>query len=212
MALGRLVGDVMMDEKISAFLDGETSREDTLEILARCTREPALRALLDRQQRARAALRREAPAKVDATFADRVMARIAAEEGAAPAKVVELRPRSGVRWAAGLAMAASVTAVAILATNSFHSLDALSSVYKSSALTARNDPTATATPAPESQIASEGNPAAATRWEQLSQEDARQLNGYLISHNNYATEHGFGGAIGFTRVAASGGDELPADH
>src|SRR5689334_14116396 len=109
----------MIDEKISAFLDGEASREDTLEIIERCTRDPALRALLDRQQRVRAALRREPPAEVDAGFADRVMAGIAGDEMASTDKVIELptrHPRPGFRWAAGLAMAASVTAVAILAT------------------------------------------------------------------------------------------------
>jgi negative regulator of sigma E activity len=193
----------MIDEKISAFLDGEASREDVLDILERVKREPALRALLDRQLRVRAVIRGEAPRSLDVSFADRVMGQIQAEERRDHAKVVAPRQwRPSMRGVAGLAMAASVAAVAILATNTFNSLDTVSSVF----LTARNDTPAGQNSAELQLTAPIEN--IATRWEELPQDDARELNGYLISHNNSATDHGVGGSIGFMRVTTSNTDEL----
>lgn len=197
----------MIDEKLSAFLDGEASKDDVLEVLQRIRREPGLRALLDRHHLARACLRGEAHPGLDSGFADRVMAGIAAEETAEKLRSTQTATptRRHFRTLVGLAMAASVAGFAVIALQSFPLHDSL---FTPTQQTAANNPAdAGSLAVADVQPGSTDASGQAVRWEQLPADAADQLNNYLISHNNYATDHGLGGSLGFMRVTAYDSDE-----
>lgn len=179
----------MLDEQISALLDGELGAEDSARLLERIKRDPDLRAVWGRQHLLRAALRNQLTS-ADPAFADRLMARLQAE--VAPSKVVDLTlrlrpaavalpataaaaPRSLRRWGVGLALAASAALAAI-------ALSPLSPV---------------GTEQTTMQVAA-GNQA----WSQVNEETARELNDYLLDHHNAAAGYGFAATSGYARLAA----------
>lgn len=102
-------------EQISAFVDGELQEHETELLLKRLEREPELRAALVRYSTMGASLREGTRLGVTRSFAVRVSTAIAAS-GAAPAPA-PLRKGLDSRWLraiAGLGVAATVAAVAIL--------------------------------------------------------------------------------------------------
>jgi sigma-E factor negative regulatory protein RseA len=103
----------LLNEQLSALLDGELPPEETALLLKRLKREPALAARLARYRLGGEVLRGER-VQPRADFALRVSAAVAAEP-ALPAPVT-VRPAS-VRWlrpVAGLAVAAGVASLAVL--------------------------------------------------------------------------------------------------
>lgn len=103
-------------EQISAFVDGELQEHETELLLKRLEREPELRAALVRYSTMGAGLREGSRDGVTRGFSARVSAAIAASGAVAPA-TVPLRKGFSPRWlrtAAGLGVAATVAAVAIL--------------------------------------------------------------------------------------------------
>ena len=120
----------MFDEKLSSLMDGELSDREVDELLERVSADAQLRAAWSRQHLASTTLHEStALAHVDAGFADRVMSALDAhetDETGVPGKARKIVPlaasrrrhkRGQRRWygpVAGLAVAASVAAVAVL--------------------------------------------------------------------------------------------------
>lgn len=99
-----------MKEKISALLDAEATGAERREVLGALAAERDLRHVWERYHLVGAVLRNEVSMTVTPRFADRVAARIAQE-----ATVISPRwpARSVAKGAAGLALAASVAAIAV---------------------------------------------------------------------------------------------------
>lgn len=119
--------EAMFDEKLSSLMDGELSDREVDELLERASTDAQLRTAWSRLHLASTTLHEStALASVDAGFADRVMSALDAHETGGPdnaRKVVPLaasrrrHKRGQRRWygpVAGLAVAASVAAVAVL--------------------------------------------------------------------------------------------------
>lgn len=115
----------MFDEKLSLLMDGELSEQEVDALLEQVSRDNELRNAWSRQHLASTVLHETGPVMpIEASFADQVMAALEADEQppAKPRKVVPLRNRNKAgrqrpRWqrpVAGLAVAASVAAVAVL--------------------------------------------------------------------------------------------------
>lgn len=105
----------ILNEQLSALLDGELPPEETTLLLKRLGREAELAQRLTRYRLCGDVLRGER-AQPRADFTMRVSAAIAAEPPLAPPRAAGRRP-GGVRWLAplaGLAVAASVAVVAVL--------------------------------------------------------------------------------------------------
>lgn len=104
-----------MNEKISELLDKELAATDQTALLRALNQQPALRRVWERYHLAGAALRNDLETLASADFADRVAAAIGAE----PVQMSRWRwsgphlPKVA-QMAAGLALAASVAAVAII--------------------------------------------------------------------------------------------------
>jgi sigma-E factor negative regulatory protein RseA len=182
-----------VDELMSAFLDGETSPQESDRVVAALKSEEALRARWERFHLARAAMKRELPADLATGLAKRVNAGLDAE----PAILVPPRVRKthGVRrHVATFAVAASLTAVAILGIQRF-------------ADEGRN-------PVTGNQVASapqqgEWVRAAGTRWNLSQPAVESKLNGYVVNHNEHATAAGMRGMLPYARIA--GYDTEPRD-
>lgn len=115
----------ILNEQLSALLDGELPPEETALLLKRLGREPELAQRLTRFRLCGDVLRGER-VRPRADFTMRVSAAIAAE-APLPAPVRALRPPGGGRWLrplAGLAVAASVAVVAVLVLRQSPGVDA----------------------------------------------------------------------------------------
>ncbi len=171
--------DEALLERLSALVDGELDVRETRVLVARLAADGALRARWERYHLIGEALRGRLPrGALDPGLPARVRARLPARAPAAPAPA---GPAAGRRWlTAGLALAASVAAVAVIALRGG--------------------------PAPERrapEVASVAVEAAGTtRWEHVRPAVERRLNGYLVSHNENARAAVFQGVMPYARIVA----------
>lgn len=104
-------------QQLSALMDGALPPDEARFLLRRLQHDAELAGCLDRWHMAGDALRGQTQAIVSADFAERVSAMVASEPAMGPAAVGASRAnRSGLRWAGGTALAASVALVALFAT------------------------------------------------------------------------------------------------
>jgi anti-sigma factor RsiW len=169
----------MNDEDMSALLDGECSPQERDQLLTQIEQDPALRQRYARMVKARQ-VRRSAlarPVTVPDDFADQVMAALPARPDPAQAPADE--PFS---WqpAAGLAAAAALGAVAVLA------------------LQAVNPPPAATRAAMAATPPADGPAVVAG----LDDANARQLRNYLMAYSQSRAQQGMGGTLGYARYAA----------
>lgn len=213
--------NIMINEKISAYLDGEATPQEVENTTAALLRDPALRGELGRQHWLRHALRDSRPLALDAGFSSRVLAGLDAQDEAPVQRsnVAAFRPRkvSTPRWyrqAAGLAVAASVIGAVVLVSNP---LDEPSPLDDSQALQSQNAapvqqaatfPAATQQVALQQQQRSpaatsvQTQQAAADHWAVSDPDLQDQLNGYLLEHDGLARGYGLSGATpSLVRVA-----------
>lgn len=201
--------DSRLDELLSAFLDGEASTEETHGLLDRLGRDPQLHETLDGHHRLRARLRGELHPGLDGNFASRVMAGIEMAEDGHASKLVSFKaPRRMppvLRTAVGMAMAASLAAVAVLTVQTL--LPSPDTAFPALTTAATADSPASRADAIE--LAADTD--SSQHWNDLSPDAAAELNNYLISHNNSAIDHGLNGSLGFMRVAADDGVDFSGD-
>lgn len=197
--------DPRINEPLSAFLDGETTTAETHALLDWLHRDPQLHAVLERHYRLQASLRGELHPDLGSDFAGRVMGRIEAMEMPAhPARVISLMPRRTnplLRTTFGLALAASVAAIAVLSVQIL--LPATDSALPALTITDASDANTTHAAAVVDTTVRRGQ-----HWDDLSPDAAAELNTYLLSHNNSAMDHGLNGTMGFMRVAADDGSDF----
>ena len=179
----------MIDESLSALLDGECSPQERDQLLTQIDQDPALRQRYARMLKARQ-VRRSAlarPVAVPDDFADQVMAALPVRPDP-----VETPADEPFQWqpAAGLVAAAALGAVAVLA------------------LQAVNPP------APATQAALVAPPPAndAAAVAKLDDTNARQLRNYLMAYSQSRGQQGMGGTLGYARYAAyTAGSDDPQD-
>jgi negative regulator of sigma E activity len=224
------LGSSMIEQSLSALMDGECDAAELGRLLDAFEQSPALKARWSRQMAVREALAGTRVTRVPRDFCANVMAAVSAPANDTPAEPVrqtglKLRfaalrqprvARRSARWrpVAGLAAAASFAAVAVVGTRA---------VMYSGADTVpgRTPAVATAPMAPAAprgglvQVSTHGGITAVaagsdeTGWAQLDAESARQLNDYLMEHNNFRAEQGMGGALSYARMAVRNAEYRP---
>ncbi|MDQ3056178.1 MAG: sigma-E factor negative regulatory protein [Pseudomonadota bacterium] len=113
-------------QQLSALMDGALPPDEARFLLRRLQHDTDLAQCLDRWHMAGDALRGESQAIVCDGFAERVAAMVASEPASIPAAVGASRAnRSGLRWAGGAALAASVALVALFVTRQPSAPDAM---------------------------------------------------------------------------------------
>lgn len=165
-----------MKEQISALIDGEVSELERERALRALRDDSVLRHTWDRYHLVSSALRRELEMVVRPGLAERIHARLQHES---PDTAVPRLPGPRfLKLTAGLAIAASVAAVAIL---------------NLSPLTLNSQPVNTAKPVTV-------NPTAVAIARQTPPEQQRALNPYLMHHGEYTSTTGMNGMISYVRV------------
>ncbi|MBN8480485.1 MAG: sigma-E factor negative regulatory protein [Xanthomonadales bacterium] len=101
-----------IQEQLSALVDGELPREETLFLLRRMNQEPDLVRCWSAWHLVRQSLRRQEILPLRSDFAEAILQRVGAETVPAPQ-----RRAAWLRWASGGAIAASVAVVALIATS-----------------------------------------------------------------------------------------------
>lgn len=206
----------MIDERFSAYLDGETSPSETEAILSELGRNPRLRAAWGRQQWLRSMLRdADTSAAYDPGFAERI-GRALDAGGSERSRVITLTPRRRWRTAAGLAAAASVVGAVLLVAEPLggdvddtasspvvaDAEDTPPTVNPAAAQTTRTAAAETERSEVET-VAEIRRPA--DHWSVSDPAVEDQLNGYLLEHNGLARGYGMSGATpSFLRVATYG--------
>ena len=202
-----------IDEQLSALLDGECTAQELDAVLEAFEQSDARAAEFDRLVASRDAL---AGTRVDlapAGFAAGVMAAIDAQaaepDAAATDKVTPIHAAPARRrWqpAAGLALAASVAAVAFLGLRPVDDAPLL----PPPAATLASAPLTASTVTRDSRTAAINNTASALQpalvRSQRQREGNARLASYMIDYSNARSAQGFGGALGYARVAAYAGN------
>lgn len=195
----------MIDERFSAYLDGETTPAETEAVWSDLNRDPALRETWGRQHWLRSLLRdSESSAAYDRDFATRVGRALDADSGGSE-KVVPLTPRRRWRTAASLAAAASVVgAVMLVAEPLGGDGESTVTVVADAETEIVDEPVITETEEqPTVTVADSGQ--SPDHWTVSDPDVADQLNGYLLEHNGLARGYGMSGATpSLLRVATYG--------
>lgn len=166
----------VIEERVSALIDNALDAEDRAETLDAISRDPVLRDLWDRYHLVGEALRGEPISLEVNRVADRVRERLAQEATLLTLPVAPVRPRWS-RPLGGLALAASVALVAILAGRAWY-----------------QEQTGPGTPmlageAPSPRLYGEAA-AAAPYWSLKRPEVESKLNRLLVNHQEYAISPG----------------------
>lgn len=182
----------MLDEKISALMDDEIDTAELDGCMESFSDSASARRAWSRQHLIRAVLKDQVT-HTHMDLADKVMASLEAEKsnsvisGSARILRFPIPDWGKTRWAGGLALAASVAAVALLVP---FTIDQSPANHSSSQL-------ATAiTPASGTQRVSNAGRARA------NEEARRELQRYLLDHESLASEHGLSGQRSYMRVAS----------
>ena len=225
----------MSEEMLSALMDGECTPAEVEALLAEIDRSPALKARWSRMCLTRDALAGTAVRRPPVDLAASVMAALDADAGdALHPNVVPLRPAAAAAPApvprpavvgterraaarslrrsrlAGLAVAASITAVVAIGGRNLMTGPADATLAETAAVVAAApsaDPNLIKVSASGDLVGA--GEAAATHWAQVDDETASQLNDYLLEHNTRAGT-GMGGSLGYARIAARTADFRPA--
>lgn len=175
-----------LNEQISALVDDELDAAEQALLLRQLARDESLRRQFARYQLVSDALKDSLPERVDPDFHRRVQA--ALQNEAAPHGVAAGAHMGRLfRPVAGLAVAASVAVVAVLS---------LQSVRET---TPQSAPAVASAPAPADYIRAEGSPPAA-----LPATPARDLDAYLVNHNEFVINRGMQGMLPYVRFVGQG--------
>lgn len=171
-----------MKEKISALVDGEVSALERERVLRELRQDTALRGMWERYHLASTAMRRELDVVVGPGLADRIHDRLRHEHPDQDRGIGRiLASRRTLKLAGGLAIAASVAAVAILN---------LPPVLSPAATTlAKHLP-----------VRGDSPKTAVTDARQVLTEQQRVLNPYLVQHGEFTPAAGMNGMISYVRV------------
>jgi len=171
-----------MNEQLSALLDGELTAHERDRLLQEISRDPAMRAAWERYHMIGAALRSDIGVVVNTGLAARVERRIAIEPQPTVRTIGRLPMRHFTRLAGGLALAASVAAVAVFS-------------FKSVLLP---DPLHVTASTPAADIA-------AVSKTQVAQDSS--LNALLVRHNEFSPAASINGMMPYVRLVSHSNDQ-----
>ncbi|MFQ5754667.1 MAG: sigma-E factor negative regulatory protein [Acidiferrobacterales bacterium] len=174
-----------MTEHISALMDAELSEHERARVLKALAHDRDLRGTWERYHIIRAALNED----LGPVSSTDLGARIAERIGQLPAPELQgdvRRWKPAMRWAGNLALAASVAAVTILGVQWFVS----------------SDPPGTPQQATSPRLWQADIQRVGLRWDTRQPEVARQLNIYLVEHNEFMPTSGMNGVMSYGRFVS----------
>jgi sigma-E factor negative regulatory protein RseA len=178
-ARGPVENGVAMKEQLSAFMDDELGELEGRRVLDELARDPDLRETWERYHLIQAAFRRELELASSRALPGRIQEALAR----APDIRAGRRWPAGRRLAGGVAIAATVAAVALFGLQTF------------TAPNGQKESPVAASPAGSDYIR-----AGATRWDTPHPEVESTLNAYLVEHSEFSPATGMGGMMPYVRV------------
>ncbi len=171
-----------MNEKLSALLDGELEASELEQAVKQTAGESPMRAAWGRYHLIRDAMRGQLDSLAPAGLADAISSRLESEPS-----ILVPRRRSGIRvkatrWVAGMAVAASVAAVAIVG-------------VRWVAPDQDGSPQLVAQSVESADYLRSGG----IRWQAVSTDVERDLNMYLVQHNEFTPATGMNGVMSYMR-------------
>lgn len=202
----------MNDEKFSALIDSELTRDEAATLIDQMCADETLAAQWERQHTSAAAVA-GIPVLSDDSFSKRVMAQVEqVKQEAAAISTVPMAEKTSwfasllqPRWAAGMAAAVVALVVGALYQSGQQAAPAdVDQVVNQEPDKATNQLTVASASSPSAL------PASGARFQQASfnagegaaRPAGRQLNGYLMDYNALHSAHRMKGALGYARVAA----------
>ena len=176
-----------LNEQISALVDDELDPNEQALLLRQLSRDESLRRQFARYQLASDALRDTLPDQIDPEFHTRIQD--ALQDEATPQAAATQHLQRLYKPVAGLAIAASVAVVAVLS---------LQAVHQSTDTT----PTVASAPAHTDFIRAEGQSP-----EDRTATPARDLDAYLVNHNEFAVNRGMRGILPYTHIVGHSDDQ-----
>lgn len=173
-----------MKESLSALMDGELSEHEQAQLLADLARDAELARAWERYHLIRAALRKELGPMMFGGLNEQVTRGIGETSGGGADASPLQRGRPVVRWAGGLALAASVAAMTILSVQWLQPGDSGTQPAQ-----------VTVAPATSTNVMSAGM----TRWDAGEPEVTHLLNTYLVEHNETMPTADMKGVITYGR-------------
>lgn len=171
-----------MNEKLSALLDGELEVNELEPIIKKVAHESTLLETWGRYHLIRDAMRGQLAILASTNIAANVSAQLQLEPSIlAPRRRSAIRVQT-TRWIAGMAVAASVAAVAIVGVRWF-----APDQHSDSQLIAQSVESV-------DYLRSSGN-----RWQSVSTDVERDLNMYLVQHNEFTPATGMNGVMTYMR-------------
>ena len=193
---------------VSALMDNELSRRECDATLGLLADDASLRATWQRYHLMRTALRHEPHYPITGDLAERIAARLDADMPAParrglglrwPARRPQAAPRPysrAYKGAAGLALAASVAAVAIVGVRTLTPVVAPGSAVAPQAAA----PAPTAESAPVSLAAAPQKSRRGIHWDTAQPEVENNLNAFLVQHSEFTRTSGMG-VMSYVRIA-----------
>lgn len=181
-----------MNEKLSAFMDGELGEVESQELLTQLKTNKELRAVWNRYHFAGAALREESIQINDPRLAGRVAKEIASEpQILVPGNWWRQSNRKIIKMAGSFAIAASVAAIAIISLQ----------VETTEQIDQQN--VAKLSPANLNSIgASDFIRASGTRWSKGTTKTEKTLNMYLVEHSEFNPASNFKGMMSYGYIVS----------
>lgn len=182
------------DERISSLLDGELDEQERQQTLTALEKNPELRGRWERYHLASDAIRHNLPAGIDTGFSARVMQALEAEPTVlAPPPVKAVSPTPFTKRLAGVAVAASVAAVAVFGVQGLNQVASVSSPQQMAQVPAVNSGNQAVLQVAENPVAS--SPQTVPHFDP-------RLNKYLVDHNQQAARAGIQGVMPYARIVA----------
>jgi sigma-E factor negative regulatory protein RseA len=184
------------DERISSLLDGELDEQERQQTLTVLEKNPELRGRWERYHLASDAIRHNLPAGIDTGFAARVMQALEGEPtvlAPPPVKAVTT-PSPFTKRLAGVAVAASVAAVAVFGVQTLNRDTSLSAQQQMAQVPAVNL-------GEKAVVQVAGNPSQPSSPQTVHYFDP-SLNKYLVDHNQQAARAGIQGMMPYARIVA----------
>jgi sigma-E factor negative regulatory protein RseA len=176
-----------IEEQISALVDGELPAVEQELVFKRLCNDIELRRRWERYHLIRDALHHELPSAAGSGLADRVMAAIDNEPDLRSTRAFGGSVRGLAKPIAGLAIAASVAAMAVFGLHHLRETETTPSGAWQSAANHHNPG--------HSRVSG-------TRWNLQTPEVGSRLNSYLVNHNEYSSSTDLQGMMNYVRIAA----------
>ncbi len=187
-----------INEQISAMFDDELNAEEYELLIRRLKQDEQLQTNWQRYQLISDVLKNEKMTSPGQDFVGAVSQQIQQESAIELASTpVQRKPNSWLKPVTGMAIAASVAAMAIVGIQNINPIQSPTELVPTLAQSSLQQPIQTVS---------------GTRWNMQQPETEMRLNGYLVNHSEYTSNISLQGMVNYARIAGYDSVQQPAEN